>query len=58
MVIMKINFIGTGGSSMTQERNGVTILIDDKTLIDCSEGTAKRLIKQNKITKPIRTGQK
>ena len=46
---MKINFIGTGGSSMTQERNGVTILIDDKTLIDCSEGTAKRLIKQKKI---------
>ncbi|MHA1799497.1 MAG: MBL fold metallo-hydrolase [Candidatus Helarchaeota archaeon] len=44
-----MTFIGTGGSSITEERNGVSILIDSETLIDCSEGTAKRLIKLKKI---------
>ncbi|NHI92356.1 MAG: MBL fold metallo-hydrolase [Candidatus Lokiarchaeota archaeon] len=46
---MKINFLGTGGSAITAERNGISILIDDETLLDCSEGTTKRLIKIQKI---------
>ena len=46
---MKVIFLGTGGSAITAERNGVSVLVDDETLLDCSEGTAKRLIKLNKI---------
>ena len=46
---MKINFLGTGGSAITSERNGMSILLDDETLLDCSEGTTKRLIRLSKM---------
>ena len=46
---MNVIFLGTGGSAITAERNGVSILLDEDTLLDCSEGVTKRLIKLDKI---------
>ena len=45
MSTMKITILGTGGSTLTLARDTVSILVDDKILIDCADGTTKKLMK-------------
>ena len=41
---MRIQFLGTAGSSITALRNNSSILIDNDLLIDAGEGTTQRLL--------------
>ncbi|NVM29425.1 MAG: hypothetical protein HWN65_11350 [Candidatus Helarchaeota archaeon] len=51
---MRIQFLGTAGSSVTALRGNASILIDDDLLIDVGEGTTQKLL-QLKTFKTIRT---
>lgn len=46
---MKITILGTSGSIITLKRDPVSILIDNSILIDCAEGTTKKLLKMGGI---------
>ena len=46
---MKITILGTSGSIFTSTRDPVSILIDDAILLDCAEGTTKKLLNLKKI---------
>ena len=48
---MKIQFIGTSGSAITETETYSSILIDDTILLDCGEGTTQKLIKLKVIDK-------
>jgi len=51
---MKIQLIGTSGSSITANRTSTAILIDDDLLIDVGEGTTQKLLKIGAFNK-VRT---
>ncbi|MHA1144278.1 MAG: MBL fold metallo-hydrolase [Candidatus Helarchaeota archaeon] len=46
---MKIDILGTSGSIVTQSRDPVSILVNDSILIDCAEGTTKKLLNLTKL---------
>ncbi len=46
---LKVTFLGTGGSTLSEKRGTSGILINDDLLIDCGDGTTQKLVKVGAI---------
>ena len=46
---MKITFLGTAGSTLSEHRSYPAILINKDLLLDCGEGTTQKLLQVNAI---------
>jgi ribonuclease Z len=48
---LKVRFLGTAGSLMSEQSSYPAILVNDEVLLDCGEGTTQKLIQINVIEK-------